>query len=88
MERPKLKPADAAWTAIVAGVATYDMLCRPGDTLSERMDDYLEHKTGRYITYAAVGMTALHLCNLIKPKYDPIHQLTKLKKARAPESIE
>lgn len=88
MERPRFRAPDAAWAAIVGGVVAYDTLCRPGETLSERMDTYLEHKTGRYITYTAVGMTALHLCNLIKPKYDPIHQLTKLKKARAPESTE
>lgn len=88
MERPRFKAPDAMWAAIVGGVVAYDTLCRPGETLSERMDTYLEHKTGRYITYAAVGMTALHLTNILPDRFDLIHQLTKLKKAKAPESTQ
>ena len=68
--------ADRAWIALGIYVVTYDVLARPGQTLSEGADRYmLKHPwLTRGIAVALVG----HVCNFLKPQYDPIHQLFKV----------
>jgi hypothetical protein len=76
----KPRPSTLAWGGIAAGVAAYDVLAPKGETLSERCDSALERPLGRSFVYAAVGITALHLCNLIPEELDPIHHALKWKK--------
>lgn len=70
MERPK--PSSIAWGALAAGVVTFDLLAPEGETLSEAVDRGLE---GKYkpLVVGVVGLTALHLLNLLTPDKDPIH---------------
>lgn len=80
MERPR--PSTLAWGAIGAGVLAYEVLCPKGETLSERLDSPLEKPMKRAAIMTAIGVTALHLSNMIPnpQKYDPFTRLTKLKK--------
>lgn len=64
-----MKPETKMWAAIGVGVVTYDILCPPGHTLSEGVDRALERN--KILTTVAVGTTALHLLNVLPPKYDP-----------------
>lgn len=75
------KQSKYAWAALVGGVAAYDILCSPGETLSEGMDRMLESK-GKYIALGSVAITAAHLINILPPALDPLHQLTALKSLR------
>ena len=71
------RPSTRAWLALAAGVTAFDVLSPPGETMSERVDDWIEdHKA---LTYAAIGVTALHLANLLPPRVDPFHRLTTFK---------
>ena len=79
MERPR--PSTIAWGGLIAGVAAWDMLCPPGETLSEGVDTGLETKYKRLIQLG-IGVTALHLVNLLPDAIDPLHQLTRLKAVR------
>lgn len=73
------KHSKGAWIGLAAGVAAYDILCPKGETLSEAVDRGLETKY-KALIYAGIGMTALHLANLLPEKADPFHYATKLKK--------
>lgn len=75
------KHSKIAWAGLVAGVAAYDMLCPKGETLSEGIDRGLESRY-KYVVAAGIGMTALHLVNLLPNELDPLHQLTKIKNLR------
>jgi hypothetical protein len=68
-----LRPADRAWISIGIGVVAYDLLAAPGQTLSEGADRYmLSHP---WITRAVAAALAGHVCNVLRPEYDPIHLL-------------
>lgn len=68
-----MSPADQAWMALGCYVLAYDVLAVPGQTLSEGADRYmLKHP---WITRAVALAVAGHVCNLVKPEYDPIHLL-------------
>lgn len=72
--KPELS-AKRAWAAIGLGVLAYELACPQGELLSEGADVAV---TGHpYLTRAAIGITALHLANIIPERYDPIHQLVK-----------
>lgn len=79
MERPR--PSTVAWGVLAGGVLAYDILSPRGETLSERADAWIDHENliVRYGTYAAIGVTALHLSNVLPPGIDPFHQLTRWK---------
>ena len=81
MERPK--PSTLAWTGLAVGVAAYDFLCPPGETLSEGVDRALETRVGRVLALGGIAIVASHLANMLPERYDPLHQLTKLKLAEA-----
>lgn len=73
-ERPS-NAARNAWICLVGGVILYDVLCPEGQTLSEGVDHAIEKHP--ILTFATIGMTALHLLNILPPKLDIIHQLAK-----------
>lgn len=77
MERPR--PSTLAWGALGAAVTAYELLCPPGETLSERLDPLLEKPATRAAVIGMVGVTALHLCNALPKGVDPYYQLTRLK---------
>lgn len=71
-------PAKTAWMVLGAGVLAHDVFCKQGETLSEGVDKALEsHKV---LALGAIALTALHLANVIPPKYDPIHQAAEFVK--------
>ncbi len=76
MEHPS--PSSIAWGILGAGVLAYEYFCPSGETLSEGLDDIAEHPVRKYFLQAAIGVTALHLTNLLPDKVDPIHQVGKL----------
>ena len=47
--------------------------------LSERVDEWLDHPVKRVVTLATIGMTALHLANVLPPEVDLIHRIGDLK---------
>lgn len=77
MEKPK--PSTVAWCGLAAGVAAYDILCPPGETMSEGVDRLLEHPHKRIAALGAIAITAAHLANILPEKIDPFHHLTKWK---------
>ena len=79
MERPR--PASVAWGVLGAGVIAYDILCPPGETLSEGVDRALEHEKYKRVALGAIAITAAHLANLIPQNVDPFHRATQLKRA-------
>lgn len=77
MERPR--PSTVAWAGLAAGIAAYDLLCPPGETLSEGVDRALETRTGRVLALGAIAVVATHLANVLPQRCDPLHQMTKWK---------
>ena len=75
------KHSKLAWAGLVAGVAAYDVFCPEGETLSEGIDRGLESKYKQLITLG-IGITALHLVNILPPVVDPLHHLTRIKSLR------
>lgn len=66
-----MQPSDHAWIAIGVGVLGWDMFCE--ETLSEAADRYmLRHP---WMVRGVAFALAAHVCNLVKPQYDPIHGL-------------
>jgi len=68
--------AGQGWALLALYVILFDLTCRDGQMLSEGADRALE----RYprATAAGIAMVALHLGNCLDPRYDVIHQLTRL----------
>lgn len=86
MEKPR--PAAVAWSVLAAGVAAYDILCPPGETLSEGVDRALEMQRGKVFALGAIAITAAHLANVLPEKVDPFHKATQLKRATKDELYE
>ena len=75
-----MRPSTKAWLGLGVGVAAYDILAPSGETLSERVDTALEGSPiKRALTLGAIGVTALHLSNVLPEKYDPFHHALKWK---------
>lgn len=70
--------ATRGWLALGVGVLAYEAACPPTQTLSEGVDRALDHK--RLLTTAAVGITALHLLNVLPEAIDPYQQAINLGK--------
>lgn len=62
-----------AWLAIALGVTVYEAAAPKGELLSEGVDRALEAHP--FLTHAAIGVTALHLLNILPPKLDPFNRL-------------
>src|SRR5688572_22119396 len=71
----EMRPATRAWGALIGGVALYDLTCPKGETLSEGVDRSLE--ASKLATTAAVGITALHLLNILPERIDPFSRFLK-----------
>ena len=80
MERPR--PSTVAWGVLAGGVAAYDYFCPTGETLSERMDDWIDSPKTKAVALGAVAVTALHLANYLPQRIDPFHRLTTVKNSR------
>ena len=63
--------AKRGWQMLGLGVLAYELLAPEGELLSEGVDRSLERH--RVLTTAAIGVTALHLLNLIPINLDPFH---------------
>jgi hypothetical protein len=68
-----LRPADRAWITLAVGVVAWDVLCEPGEMLSEASARYA--KKHPVVAYAVIGSVAAHLTARIPPWVDPIHGL-------------
>lgn len=68
--------AAKAWTLMGAGILAYELACPNGETLSEGVDRALENH--KLVTSVAIGVTALHLANVLPPRVDPYSQTLKL----------
>jgi hypothetical protein len=73
-----IRPSTRAWAALMAGVVTYDLLCPSGETLSEGIDSWMDKRP--VVTAGAIGVTALHLMNILPNAVDPWHRALKLVK--------
>jgi hypothetical protein len=70
-----LRYGTKAWLGLAAYLAVVEALAPQGETLSERVDDWLVRHPGKALVHLLVGATALHLINALSPKIDPIHIL-------------
>lgn len=73
--RPELS-AKRAWVGLGLLISAYELACPVGETLSEGIDAALERH--RSLTIAAIGVTALHLLNVLPARVDPFHQGLRL----------
>lgn len=69
-----MRPSTKAWGVLGLGVVSYDVLCPPGETLSEGLDNGLEHPIFKFLLIGAIGTTALHLMNVLPSHLDPFHR--------------
>lgn len=69
------RPSTYACAAILGGVALYDYFCPPGEQISERFDEWIDHPAKRIAAELTVAAFALHLTNRIEPKYDIISRI-------------
>lgn len=65
--------ADKAWIVLGAGVLAWDLLAPVGQTLSEGADIYMERHP--WLTRAVAASLALHVCNAVPDRCDPVHGL-------------
>lgn len=63
--------ADRAWIVLGVGVLGYDVLCEPGETMSEGADRYMMRHP--WLVRGVAFILAAHVCNIVKPEYDIIH---------------
>ncbi len=68
-----MRAADRAWLAMAGGIVVYELVASEGELLSEAADRYMLHHP--WITRAVAFSVAMHLCNMIPDRYDPLHQL-------------
>ena len=68
-----MTPAARAWVVLAAGVATYDVFCPEGQTMSEGADRGLQKHP--WLVRIAIGLVAVHVANAVPAKGDPIHLL-------------
>lgn len=68
---PQVRRSERVWLAIGGAVLVHNATAALGDTLSERMDEWiLAHPM---LVRAGIGAVALHLANAVRPEHDPIH---------------
>ncbi len=68
-----MRPADRAWLALAGGVIVYELAAAEGELLSEAADRYMLHHP--WLVRGIAFSLAAHVCNLISPKFDPLHWL-------------
>lgn len=76
-------PSTKAWAVGGAALLAYEILCPPGQTLSEGCDRARETRLGKYLVPGLIGATALHLLRVQRSLghewADPIHFLASFK---------
>lgn len=75
----EIRPATKAWAMLLVSVVAYDLLCPSGETLSEGVDVMLARHP--VATASAIGITSLHLMNMLPETVDPWHRALKLVKS-------
>lgn len=74
----ELLSAKRGWAVMGLGILAYEMAAPPNELLSEGVDRAISCHP--YLTRAAIGVTALHLANLIPAPLDPFkHGINLLK---------
>lgn len=72
-----MKPADVAWTAVAAGVLSYELAAsrreHEWELLSEAVDRY--RRRHPILTNGSILVLAAHLMRLLPARLDPIHRL-------------
>ena len=75
-----VRPSTKAWLGLGLYVVTADAMLPPGETMSERVDDWIEEHP--IATIATVGAVTLHLLNVYEhynlEKYDVINKLANM----------
>lgn len=73
-----MRAGDKAWLVLGTGIAAWEIGAADGELLSEAADRWMVSHP--WITRAAVAAVGLHLCNALPDRFDPLHQLFRLKK--------
>lgn len=71
-----MRPADRAWIVLGASVLAYEIVA--DDLLSMAADRWMERHP--WLTRVAIAAVAMHLCNAIPERLDPLHWLFRLKR--------
>lgn len=66
-----MRPSTKAWITLIAGVVVWDVVCEPGEMLSEASAGFA--KAHPVLAYLVVGSVAAHLVEKIPKRIDPIH---------------
>lgn len=66
-----MRPSDRAWIALTTGVVVWDVVCEPGEMLSEASSRYA--KAHPVLAYGVIAAVAAHLSGSIPRWADPIH---------------
>lgn len=66
-----MRPSDWAWIVLATGVVIWDVVCEPGEMLSEASARYA--KNHPLIAYVVIGAVAAHLSGSSPRWADPIH---------------
>lgn len=75
---PEMRPADRAWLTLASGIVAYELAAVEDELLSEAADRYMSAHP--WITRAVTAAVAMHLCNIIPDRYDPLHHLFTVKR--------
>lgn len=66
-----MRPSEKAWIALLGAIAVYEIVADEDEMLSHAVDRWLI--THPVVTWAAIGLTAMHLLNLLPEAVDPWH---------------
>jgi hypothetical protein len=66
-----MRPSDEAWLVLAAGVIVWDAAAPDGEMLSEAADRWMVSRP--WLTRIIVAAFALHLCNGVPARLDPVH---------------
>lgn len=73
-ERFNIRPSTVAWFVGAVLVGAYDLNAPEHETMSDRFWDSLEHPVEKYLSVAALAITAGHLLNVLPEQIDPFKQ--------------
>lgn len=77
MNRPR--PSELAWAGLAAGVAIYEACAPEGELMTNQAHRWIEseNRIVSAATIGAIGITALHLLDILPPSADPYHWIGK-----------
>lgn len=75
----KPRSSEMAWAGLAAGVAVYEALAPEGELMTNQAHRWIEsdNRAVRAATIGTIGITALHLLDILPPKVDPYHWIGK-----------